>query len=114
MTSAVQIASQYDRCFATLWRGDGTTVNALEAWLKPFWTEEYQPEPAAKPDAVSVFGGSGNGIRWFETATLILGYVPGCLDRCYKVPRSATIPAVAADATFVESLRPTGFYTSWN
>jgi hypothetical protein len=101
MTTATQIASQYDRCFASLWRGDGTTVGALETWLRRYWTEGCPLEPAERPDAVSVFGGSGKGIRWFETSTLILGFVPGCRDHCYRVPKSATLPA-ESDATFVE------------
>ena len=89
--------------FATLWRGDGTTVDELESWLRLFWTEGCQAEPSERPDAVSVFGGSGKGIRWFETPTLILGFVPGCPDHCYRVPKNATPPS-ESETTFLGSL----------
>lgn len=90
---AAQFARLYDRYLAALWRGDN--VAAFGAWLDAHWAPAEQPEPATPPAAMSPLGGGGRGIRWYETATGIVGYVPGFARACYRIPATVTPPAFA-------------------
>lgn len=84
MTSACEIAQLYDRAAADLWRGDGDAMRRIADRLEATWGAG-PPEPAAPPAAVSLHGGGGRGIRWYDTATEVLGFVPGRAG-CYRLP----------------------------
>jgi hypothetical protein len=107
MISASQLARAYDLSIASLWRGDVADDRFL-TWLDRFRVANAAPEPETTPDAVSLLGAAGAGIRWYATPTAVLGYVAGRSGVCYRVPIDANLPqprratapdpVVAADA----------------
>ena len=108
-TTARQIARAYDSYISAVWRGDTSETRRFAAWLKGCWGLGGPPEPAAPPAAISALGGAGASIRWHETPSMILGYIPGVLHRCYQVPRDAVIPGSASDAEPVQhATHPSG------
>ena len=78
MLCAGDLAAGYDRYVSARWRGDDGTDD-FAAWLEAHWTREAPPEPSDPPCAVSILGGGQAGIRWYERAGAVLGYVPGPL-----------------------------------
>jgi hypothetical protein len=91
MISARQIARAYDLAIAALWRGEGSE-HPLIAWLGAYRTVEAPPEPRLAPEAVSLLGGGGAGIRWYATPTAVLGFANGHPAVCYRVPVNADLP----------------------
>jgi hypothetical protein len=91
MITARQVARAYDLSVASFWRGDNGD-DALIAWLGRFRTSEQLPEPAIMPEAVSLLGGGGAGIRWYSTSTAILGFTAGQPPICYRVPVDSELP----------------------
>lgn len=90
MVSAVELAHAYDAYISALWRGDAN-VAPFEAWLSRCWHPGPTSLPTAPPTAISPCGGRGWGIHWHDTATAVLGYVPGA-GGCYLVPLDAVPP----------------------
>ena len=108
MTSARDLALRYDEYVSALWRGDASTAHAFGAWLEARWRGDGPPEPEACPDAISACGGAGKGIRWYETAAGILGYVPG-RQGCFQISRAAVppmVPVLHLTAHAVETATP--------
>jgi hypothetical protein len=64
----------------------------LISWLGRFRTAEQLSEPAITPEAVSLLGGGGAGIRWYSTPTAILGFTASHPPICYRVPVDSEIP----------------------
>jgi hypothetical protein len=91
MLTARQIARAYDLSVASFWRGDGAD-DPLLSWLGRFQSTERLPEPAVNPEAVSLLGGGGAGIRWYTTSTEILGFTAGHPPVCYRVPVDTVLP----------------------
>ena len=82
--AAQALARDYLRYASALWSGDAGG-RAFGSWLDQFRCDQMPPAPLGAPDAVSPHGGGGRGIRWYETPTADLGYVPGT-DTGYRVP----------------------------
>jgi hypothetical protein len=91
MLTARQIARAYDLSVASFWRGDATDDPLLN-WLGRFQSTERLLEPAERPEAVSLLGGGGAGIRWYTTPTEILGFTAGQPPVCYRVPVDTELP----------------------
>jgi hypothetical protein len=91
MITARQLAIAYDLSVASFWRGDAPDDPLID-WLGRYRTAEAPPEPKAAPDAVSLLGGGGSGIRWYSTPTAILGFASGHPGVCYRIPIDATLP----------------------
>ncbi len=92
MLAAIDLARRFDCSVAAGWRGEDGAANFTD-WLSQF-RDDALSEPASVPIALSPLGGSGRGIRWYETADAVLGYVRG-LEKpiCYRVPKTARPPA---------------------
>jgi|SRR5215218_2057694 len=86
------LALSVDRHLAALWRGDENVVDDFFRWLTSLWSPTTAPEPATPPDAVSVLGAGGVGIRWYETGSACVGYVEGRPGGCYRVPITTAPP----------------------
>ena len=91
MISARQLARAYDLSVASLWRGEAAD-DRLSAWLGGFRLANCPPEPTTTPDAVSLLGGGGAGIRWYTTPGAVLGFVTSRPGVCYRVPLDAELP----------------------
>ena len=91
MISARQLARAYDLSVASLWRGDAQD-DALIAWLGRYRAAETPAEPTIAPDAVSLLGGGGSGIRWYTTPTAVLGFATGHPGVCYRIPVDTDLP----------------------
>ncbi|MEA2598418.1 MAG: hypothetical protein QOF01_4887 [Thermomicrobiales bacterium] len=91
MLSPRTLASLYDLHLAAVWRGHEPT-SILGNWLEARWSASELVEPPAPPDAVSVLGGAGAGIRWYALGETIVGYVAGRPRGCYIVRRSEEPP----------------------
>lgn len=74
--AAQAIAHGYLRYAVALWSGEAIG-RSFGAWLDRFRCTEMPPVPPGSPDAVSPHGAGGRGIRWYETSTAVLGYIPG-------------------------------------
>lgn len=86
MSTARQLARLYDQYVAAVRSGDQATAEAFAAWLGAFW-EIGGSKPHGAPTAVSLLGGIGRGIAWYDSETHVLGYVRGWQRRgCYQVP----------------------------
>lgn len=101
--AARRLAHAYLRFVSALWRGDPEAA-AFEAWLDGWWCQALPTAPAGPPDARSPHGGGGRGIRWYEAAGEVRGYVPGTAGG-YRVPRAAL---VRIDALLRRQLGPDG------
>ncbi|CAA9576034.1 MAG: hypothetical protein AVDCRST_MAG19-3365 [uncultured Thermomicrobiales bacterium] len=97
MLPAGQLACLYDQYVAAVRRGDEEIADAFAAWLGEFW-DAGPAEPKSPPSAISLLGGIGRGVRWYQTETMVLGYVRGWPRRgCYQVP----VAELAANAARV-------------
>jgi hypothetical protein len=85
----------YDRYAAALWRGEETSAKVFAVWLERHWTGQAPPEPEDAPDAASVLGAAGAGIRWYARGKGVLGYVTGRAG-CYQVTADDAVPVIAA------------------
>jgi hypothetical protein len=94
MITARQLARAYDLSVASLWRGDAPD-ESLIAWLARYRIAEAPPEPRTAPEAVSLLGGGGAGIRWYSTPTAVIGFATGHPAVCYRIPNEAELPATA-------------------
>jgi hypothetical protein len=90
--SAVEMAHIVDEHVAALWRGEESGDGPFYRWLGSCLRTGDAPEPAGRPAAISRLAAGGTGIRWHETPTAILGFVPGVRDACYVVSRYACPP----------------------
>ena len=88
------LARHYDGYIAACRRGATTGVDRFDVWLESFWGAEAPPEPNAPPDALSVLGNAGIGIRWYAHDSAIFGYVPGRARGCYRISIGATPPSI--------------------
>jgi hypothetical protein len=93
MLTAQDLARRHDQAVTALWRGDPAPARTLTTWLAGFWHEDASSEPASQPAALSILGGGGAGIRWYDGDSTLLGYVRGVADRCYRVPTTAQLPS---------------------
>ena len=92
MSSARKLALLYDQYVAAVRAGDQEIVDAFADWLGDFW-DAGPPEPTVEPSAISLLGGVGRGVRWYETEDAVLGYVRGWRRRgCYRVPLAELAP----------------------
>jgi hypothetical protein len=95
MITPRHLARAYDLSVASLWRGDAPD-ETLIAWLGQFRVAEPVPEPQTAPEAVSLLGGGGSGIRWYSTPTAVVGFATGHPAVCYRVPVDAVLPSITA------------------
>jgi hypothetical protein len=86
---AVVLARACDDHRAACWRGE-TGWAAFGDWLVPFWRPDLGAPPGP-PAAVSVLGGGGRGIAWYDADGAVLGVVIG-LAGGYRVPADADPP----------------------
>jgi hypothetical protein len=56
-------------------------------WLEARWCVGNPAEPDGAPDAVSVLGGAGAGIRWYTVGDTVVGFISGRPRGCYVVAR---------------------------
>ncbi len=84
MLSPRTLAALYDLHLAAVWRGHEAS-SMFGNWLEARWSTGGPAEPSVPPDAVSVLGGAGAGIRWYTQGEAILGYVAGRPRGCYVV-----------------------------
>src|SRR5215218_6895261 len=82
MLSARTFAVLYDLHLAAVWRGDQPS-GAFGNWLEARWCESNLPEPEGFPAALSLLGGGGAGIRWYECDGALVGFVRGRSRGCY-------------------------------
>src|SRR5215204_6470386 len=85
MITPRQLARAYDLSVASLWRGSSPD-ETLIAWLGRFRIADAIPEPQSDPEAVSLLGGGGSGIRWYSTPTAVVGFATGHPAVCYRIP----------------------------
>jgi hypothetical protein len=86
---AADLARAFDDHLAACWRGEVGWA-AFGDWLVPFWRPDLGV-PAGSPAAVSVLGGGGRGIAWYDADGVVLGIVLG-LASGYLVPADADPP----------------------
>jgi hypothetical protein len=86
------LATAVDQHLAALWRGDESVDDPFFRWLASCWTSNASPEPATPPQAVSILGAGGGGIRWYEMGSEFIGYAEGRPGGCYHVPNAAALP----------------------
>jgi len=90
-----QLARAFDRVIATHWRGqDDVAVTGAE-WFEAHWTGQAPPEPSDPPSAASVLAGAGSGIRWYAQDHVVLGYLNGRPDGCYRVTSDDSVPVLS-------------------
>lgn len=107
MLSPRTLAGLYDLHLAAVWRGHESS-SIFGDWFEARWYAGRAAEPARPPDAFSVLGGAGAGIRWYAVGETILGFVGGRRG-CYLVARSEAPqqpPSPAISVQPVRSLRP--------
>jgi hypothetical protein len=98
MITARQLARAYDLSVASLWRGDAPD-ESLISWLGRYRVADAVAEPQTAPEAVSLLGGGGSGIRWYSTPTAVVGFATGHPAVCYRIPVETELPSAT---------RPTG------
>lgn len=86
------LARRYDEHLAAVWRGEAALDNAFARWLETHWSATVPDEPSCRPEAVSVLGAAGSGIRWYTVGDAVVGFVGKRPDGCYRVPVSETPP----------------------
>lgn len=91
MITARQLASAYDLSVASIWRGERPEATLI-GWLGEYRVQNEMIQPEGKPDAVSLLGGGGAGIKWYTTPTGVIGCTTGTPQVCYKVPLNAELP----------------------
>ncbi len=91
MLSPRILAGLYDLHLAAVWRGHESS-DMFGDWLEARWCAGAPNEPDAPPEAVSVLGGAGAGIRWYATGDAIVGFVAGRPRGCYVVARNEHPP----------------------
>jgi hypothetical protein len=104
MITARQLARAYDLSVASLWRGEAPD-ESLIAWLGRYRVAEAVPEPLTVPEAVSLLGGGGSGIRWYSTPTAVVGFATGHPAVCYRIPVDIELPSATRPAA-QESILP--------
>src|SRR5438067_1404532 len=85
--SAEEMAAIVDDHAAALWRGQEAADGPFYRWLNTCLAAEAAGAPAEAPIAISRLAAGGAGIHWHETATDVVGYVPGIADARYVVSR---------------------------
>lgn len=98
MITARQLASAYDLSVASIWRGE-RTENTMIAWLGDFRVKSGFTEPETQPDAVSLLGGGGSGIRWYTTSSAVIGCTTGEPHVCYRIPLESELPRESGPRT---------------
>lgn len=91
MITPRQLARAYDLAIAAHWRGDDAGESFF-AWLGSYRTAEVLTAPQAAPEALSLLGGGGSGIRWYSTPTAVLGFAAGHPCVCYRIPSDTDFP----------------------
>jgi len=91
MITARQLARAYDLSVASIWRGERPETTLI-AWIGDFRVTDGVKEPDSKPDAVSLLGGGGSGIRWYNTEAAVIGCTTGAPQVCYRIPLEADLP----------------------
>jgi hypothetical protein len=86
--SAADLAIAYDRDRVAYWRGE-SDGRRFGTWLEDFWRPAVVL-PIGPPTAVSVHGGGGRGIAWYDAGAVVVGCVPGRAGG-YWVPRGAQL-----------------------
>lgn len=94
MLSARTFAVLYDLHLAAVWRGEEPT-GAFGNWLEARWYVSDLTEPLSGPTAVSLLGGGGKGIRWYEVDGALIGFVRGRSRGCYVVASDDNPPPPA-------------------
>jgi hypothetical protein len=89
------LAQAYDAFIAARWRGDDACADAGTAWFEAHWSGQAPPEPEDPPEAASVLGAAGHGIRWYARGGLVLGYAGGQASGCYRIAEDEALPAAA-------------------
>ncbi len=95
MLSPRALAVLYDLHLAAVWRGQ-ESASDFGAWLDGRWWSGGLAEPDTPPDAVSVLGGAGTGIRWYVVGESILGFVGRRPRGCYVMGRDDVPPLALA------------------
>jgi hypothetical protein len=90
-----RLAQAYDAFIAARWRGDDACADAGTAWFEAHWSGQAPPEPEDPPEAASVLGAAGHGIRWYARDGLVLGYAGGQATGCYQIAEDEALPAAA-------------------
>jgi hypothetical protein len=90
--SPTEIALVYDRFVSARWRGEDEAADTFATWFEAHWTGQAPPEPDDPPQGASTLGGGGTGIRWYAQDDVVLGYVAGRADGCYRVAAGETVP----------------------
>ena len=93
MLTPRDLAYAYDRWLAARWRGEEDEARRFGDWIESFWCRTAPLEPERGPDAVSVLGGAGRGIRWYADGNVVRGYVVGRPLGCYLIPARTVPPA---------------------
>jgi hypothetical protein len=93
MLSPRMLAGLYDLHLAAVWRGHKSS-SIFGDWLEARWCPGAPTEPEAPPDAVSVLGGAGAGIRWYGAGDAIVGFVGDRSRGCYVVATEDRPPEV--------------------
>ena len=92
MSSAQELARLYDQYVAAIRAGDDAIADAFADWLGAFW-DAGPAEPSGQPTAISLLGGIGRGVNWYEIDDWVYGYVRGWKRRgCYQVPAAELGP----------------------
>ena len=99
------LARAYDAFISARWRGDDESADAGTTWFEAHWTKQAPPEPDDPPDAASVLGAAGHGIRWYARGGLVLGYA-GQAGGCYQVAPDEAVPAPRDPWYSPAALRP--------
>lgn len=89
----LRLAQAYDAFISARWRGDDECADAGTAWFEAHWSGQAPPEPEGPPEAASVLGAAGHGIRWYARGGLVLGYAGEQATGCYQIAEDEALPA---------------------
>jgi len=87
--TAGEMAMLVDEHASALWRGEEAADSPFYLWLSTCLHTAHGQEPPHGPVAISRLAAGGAGIRWYESPTEIVGYVPGVMNAHYVIPRHA-------------------------